>query len=289
MEMNMPTAGTYVVAVSGGVDSVALIHALHVKPDLKLIVAHFDHGIRKDSAEDRKLVQELAQSYGLSFVFAEGKLGPKASEDKARQARYEFLRKVQKDHEAKSIITAHHQDDVLETAVINILRGTNRKGLTALDSHENLIRPLLNVAKKDIIDYAEAQKLTWREDSTNTDTDYLRNYVRHSLLTKFSETDRSKLIDIISKLRGTNLELDDLLAQFSPQSELDRHDFSKLPHKVAREVMATWLRANGIANFDRRTLERLVVAGKTARVGQRFDLLGGASMVVGKQYLEIEL
>lgn len=285
----MPTAGTYVVAVSGGVDSVALIHALHVKPDLKLIVAHFDHGIRKDSAEDRKLVQELAQSYGLSFVFAEGKLGPKASEDKARQARYEFLRKVQKDHEAKSIITAHHQDDVLETAVINILRGTNRKGLTALDSHENLIRPLLNVAKKDIIDYAEAQKLTWREDSTNTDTDYLRNYVRHSLLTKFSETDRSKLIDIISKLRGTNLELDDLLAQFSPQSELDRHDFSKLPHKVAREVMATWLRANGIANFDRRTLERLVVAGKTARVGQRFDLLGGASMVVGKQYLEIEL
>src|SRR3990172_5722177 len=127
--------GTYVVAVSGGVDSVVLLHLLVQKGQraegrgqskYNFIVAHFDHGIREDSKLDRELVQELAKKYNLPFVYNQGNLGPKASEATARDARYAFLNKVKDSVSAQAIITAHHQDDVLETAIINLLRGTNR-------------------------------------------------------------------------------------------------------------------------------------------------------------------
>ena len=149
--------GKYVVAVSGGVDSVALLHLLLeanderrtmndedspssvLRPPFRFVVAHFDHGIRKDSAEDRKLVQAMAQKIrGLPFVYDEGRLGPRASEATARLARYTFLRRVLQASGARAIVTAHHQDDLLETAIINLLRGTGRKGLTALGSRSDI-------------------------------------------------------------------------------------------------------------------------------------------------------
>src|SRR5882724_1815869 len=129
--------GRYVVATSGGVDSMALLHLLYqMSRDSDagwwLTVAHFDHGIRSDSAEDRQLVQAIARQYGLPFVYDEGRLGPGASEATARQARYSFLHQVLGASGARAIMTAHHQDDVLETAIFNLIRGTGRKGLTSL-------------------------------------------------------------------------------------------------------------------------------------------------------------
>ena len=120
--------GRYVLAVSGGVDSMVLLNLLQQQPDVQLTIAHFDHGIRTDSADDRRLVQAAARFYGLPVVYHEGQLGADASEATARQARYEFLRTVRLVANAKAIITAHHQDDVLETAILNMLRGTGRRG-----------------------------------------------------------------------------------------------------------------------------------------------------------------
>src|SRR4051794_19867846 len=124
MDVVLPKPGSYVVAVSGGVDSMALLHYLQTRPGIKLTVAHFDHGIRDDSPEDRKLAQEVAKSYKLPFVYHEGRLGGEASEATARAARYDFLNKVRRSSQAQAIITAHHQDDLLETAILNMLRGT---------------------------------------------------------------------------------------------------------------------------------------------------------------------
>ena len=89
--------GHYIAAISGGVDSMALLHMLHNLPGVKVTVAHFDHGIRPDSRKDRLLVEKAAHSYGLPFVYDEAALGAGVSENVARKARYEFLRKVQKD------------------------------------------------------------------------------------------------------------------------------------------------------------------------------------------------
>jgi len=280
--------GRYVIAVSGGVDSVCLLHLLKDLPDVDLVVAHFDHGIREDSAKDRLFVQKLAESYGLPFEYEEGRLGKDASEATARQARYYFLHKVQKNRSAEAIITAHHQDDVLETAILNMLRGTGRKGLTALKSSNSIIRPLLNISKLQILDYAKVHNLAWREDISNQDVTYLRNYIRHKLLVRLSDEDRSKLEAIVTNLTMTNQELDELLGVLISQAgseQLDRQWFGQLSHAMAREVLAEWLRLNDIRDFDRQTVERLVVAAKTAAAGKTFPVQAGHNMEVGKEQL----
>lgn len=291
MDLVLPTPGSYVVAVSGGVDSMALLDMLRRQAGLELVVAHFDHGIRGDSAEDRKLVQNFAESNGLKFVYEEGRLGGGVSEAKAREARYKFLRKVMQDTGSAAIITAHHQDDVLETAVINILRGSGRKGLTSLGNQADLLRPLLRVPKRELVAYAQYQGLRWREDSTNRDEAYLRNYVRRRLLTRFDDEDRARLWQLITDLSVTNRELDTLLAKqlrAQPVSgTLDRQWFNHLSHAAAREVMAAWLRLHGSRGFDSKTLERLVVAAKVAAAGKTFPVQAGINLHVRADHLAL--
>lgn len=279
---------SYVVAVSGGVDSVVLLHilsqmsegAIGNKPHnaMRLTVAHFDHGIREDSAEDRRFVERLAGMYGLVFVFDEGRLGPAASEAVARDARYAFLKRVQQASGAKYLVTAHHEDDVFETAILNLLRGTGRKGLSSLRSTDEVYRPLLTTPKEHVIAYAHKHGLEWREDSTNASDDYLRNYIRHNIMTRFDDAARERLRQLITTARQTNVEIDGLLAEqlhLQPSGDiLDRHWFIMLPHAVAREITAAWLRRLGVTDFDSRLLERIVVAGKTFAPGKQIDVNG---------------
>jgi tRNA(Ile)-lysidine synthase len=289
--------GVYVVAVSGGVDSIALLKLLIDKNNndannkWRFIVAHFDHGIRSDSAEDRKVVQSMAYQYRLPFVYKEGYLGGGVSEAVARTARYNFLHQVSKASNAKAIITAHHQDDLLETAILNLIRGTGRKGLTSLSSRLGIVRPLLNTPKRDLIQYAKTNNLVWREDSTNADQLYLRNYIRHRILLRFNDQSRNSLLSIISDLQVINRDIDSLLVnQLHLQSvagTIDRQWFNKLPHNVARETMAVWLRARGESNFDSKTLGRLVVGAKVAKPGRDFSLSKSSSLRVGYKNLAL--
>jgi tRNA(Ile)-lysidine synthetase-like protein len=282
--------GKYVVAVSGGVDSMVLLDLLRQMSGLELVVAHFDHGIRDDSAADRIFVDATAKSYGLLYSFAEGNLGPKVSEATARQARYDFLHRVKSENEADAIITAHHQDDMLETAIINLLRGTGRKGLSSLRSTDDIKRPLLNIPKSEIQKYAKKHKLEWREDSTNQDESYLRNYVRHRLLPHLSETEKNRLLQIINQAAETNEQLDHELLQLLPvdAGNLSRKDIIALSHAEARELMAAWLRSNHLRDFDRSTLERMVVAAKTGRPGKQIDVFKKVTMRIGRSDLALE-
>lgn len=290
MTVEFPKAGKYVAAVSGGVDSVVLLDLLSRQPGLELVVAHFDHGIRDESAHDRKFVQKTAEKYGLDFEYAEGRLGAKASEARAREVRYEFLRKTLNKYGARAIVTAHHQDDVLETAILNMLRGTGRKGLTSLKDTDEIKRPLLNVTKSEIIEYANRHGLKWREDSTNSQENYLRNYVRHKILPRFKPADKKGLLSMLSSMEDTNRKLDTVLTEVIGQAGggLDRKLFNNLPHDVAREVMASWLRANDIRNFDRGTIERLVVVAKTGAKGKKFPVIGGAFLEVNSDILALK-
>lgn len=291
--------GVYVLAVSGGVDSMALLHMLNqlknqsgeVKPKYRLIVAHFDHGIREDSHLDRQLVQDIATEYGLPFVFHEGRLGPTASEAKARQARYEFLHKVRQAAGADAIITAHHQDDLVETGILNLLRGTGRKGLSSLSSRPDVHRPLLHIPKAKLQQYAKNNGLKWREDSTNKDVRYRRNYVRNVLLPRFSKEQKDEFIQQLAKVRELNQQIDthlhNHLKKQPTSTKLNKLSFIRLSHFEAREVMAAWLRHNGIRKFDKKLIEKLVVAAKTYEPGKKSNIDKHHSMLIGKTYLTL--
>jgi tRNA(Ile)-lysidine synthase len=292
MEIDLP-GGKYVVAVSGGVDSVALLDLLARQGSkFHFIVAHFDHGIRPDSAEDRRLVQGLAEKYGLPFVYHEGHLGPAASEATARQARYDFLHEVRRSSGADAIITAHHRDDLLETVILNLLRGTGRRGLSSLKSTDVIKRPLLQVPKRELLRYAEREGLQWREDSTNSDEKYLRNYVRKHILPRFAEPDREALLEIIGRAANLNGQITGEMANYlhlqPAAATLDRHWFVRLPHAVAREIMAEWLLQNTSAELSKQLLERLVVAAKTARSGSKIDVDARYILYVSPQFLALQ-
>lgn len=264
------------MAVSGGVDSMVLLQMLALRSDLDLVVAHFEHGIRSDADEDRQFVGTAASRFGLPYIYEHGELGLAASEATARRARYDFLRRAREQHGARAIVTAHHEDDVVETAIINMLRGTGRKGLSSLRSGGEIIRPLLHISKKDIAAYAAAHGIAWREDSTNNDDRYLRNRIRHRVVPRLGPAERSRLLVHIATAAKLNDKLDSELAAFLQSQpapdELARRSFAALPHAVAREVAAAWLRQNDVLDFNRNLIERLVVAGKTWPAGKQFDV-----------------
>jgi tRNA(Ile)-lysidine synthetase-like protein len=268
--------GKYVIAVSGGVDSVVLLDILAYQHDVELVVAHYDHGIRDDSAVERALVADLAKAYGLSYATEQGKLGSKASEAIARTARYDFLERVRLEHGARAIITAHHQDDLLETMVLNMLRGTGRRGLSSLKSTDMVVRPLLDMQKSELLRWAKEKGLVWREDCTNSDPVYLRNYVRQNIMPRFASTDREALLLVNQKSHLLNEQINEqvstLLSSYSENGALRRHDFIMLPHSVAREVMAAWLLRHTKVELSKKLLERLVIAAKTGRISSKFDV-----------------
>lgn len=268
--------GKYVVAVSGGVDSMVLLHMLAKRPELQLTVAHFDHGIRPDSYKDRQLVEDEATRMGLSFVYETARLGSNASEGQARKARYAFLRHTKEQASAQAVITAHHQDDIIETMILNLRRGTGRKGLSSLKTTNDLMRPLLNYTKSELQMYAEREGVQWREDSTNNNEKYARNYVRHTVVPQLSPAQRAKLLHIYEQSVQRNEAIDQLVqevaANLSEDNAVVRKKFIALPHAVAHEVMTHLLRQRNVRNLSRQGISRLVVALKTGQPHTTYDV-----------------
>ncbi len=176
----LPEKGRIVVACSGGVDSVALLHLLK-SAGCDLVVAHFNHGWRgAESDRDQELVQRLAQGWGLPFEIARGKRAAQGNaEDQARRERYLFLEAVRQKHGARWIAVAQHRDDQVETILMHQRRGAGLRGLAGMPFRRGpVFRPLLQVPKADLVLYAKAHALEWREDRSNQDLGLARNRLR---------------------------------------------------------------------------------------------------------------
>ncbi len=175
-----------VVAVSGGPDSVCLAHILWRLRDTlqcKLVLAHLDHALRGTaSKEDAFFVQRFAQRLNIPFS-SRSLAKPPANENAARKARYLFLESVRKARKAHKIAVAHHQDDQVETILLHWLRGAGLPGLAGMNYRRvKIIRPLLDCARLEILNYLEQNKLSFRQDASNAEKKFLRNRVRHELL-----------------------------------------------------------------------------------------------------------
>lgn len=171
------------VALSGGVDSVALLHLLRFGPlDLQLEAAHFDHVMREGSAADAQWVRGLCAAWGVPLHAARAEDAP-ASEAAARELRYAFLHAVAEMTAADAIATAHHADDQAETVLFRLARGTDVAGLAGIAERRGLLfRPLLRFTRAEIRQYAERRRLHWREDPSNRLLRYARNRIRHAVL-----------------------------------------------------------------------------------------------------------
>lgn len=271
--------GTYIVAVSGGVDSMVLLDILRRDARLKLVVVHVNHGIRDDSQADEALVASFAMSHNLTFESARLQLGKGTSEAAARKARYNFLRHCRSKYKASSIITAHHQDDMLETAVINLIRGTGWHGLAPFSEPTDILRPLLQYKKSLLLDYAKKHKIPWREDSTNANQAYLRNYIRLTLLPqcdKRSSDWRKDFLRYIRKQRMLRRTITSGLRQLNKKISrtdgtalsIQRYSLITLPASVAYESLQQCLRDHCGYSLERPLAEALLIFAKVARVGK---------------------
>lgn len=282
MKLPVPE-GRYVVAVSGGVDSMALLDIL-AKQKADVVVAHFNHGIRQDSSKDEELVGKAAEDYQLPFEAGYGNLGRNASEEQARRARYKFLNSIKKKHNAQAIITAHHQDDLIETAILNTIRGTGRRGLTAISDNPDILRPLLHLSKNDILKYAKSHDLTWAEDPTNRDEKYLRNYIRQRIVPKLSIKQRAMFLEKLGEMAVVNRIIDQEIAKISQKivknNKIKRSGFINLPTEVGKEVLMNYLRSNDIRSFDKKNVDRLAAVIKTAQPGTKHDVTRDISLAV---------
>ncbi len=195
---------TIIIGSSGGPDSQLLTYLLNeIKEEynLKLIVAHLNHLHRQEADMDEDLVRETARNLNLDFRLKRASMDEYAkrnklsSEDAGRRLRYDFFYEIAKEFEGSKIAIAHNKNDQTETMLIRMIRGTGIDGLVAMDyKSNNIIRPILNVKKKDIIEFLDNHNISYAYDKTNGENDYTRNYIRNEIIPKM-ESVNPRMVD----------------------------------------------------------------------------------------------
>ena len=179
----------YLLAVSGGIDSMVLLAVFH-KLNLPFEVAHINYQLRgEESEQDQALVHKYCSERNITYHLNRADLQQKLDEDggnlqqEARKIRYDFFRSILENRSLNCIVTAHHQDDQIETFWLMLSRSAGITGLSGMDSFSKTIfRPLLPCSKTEILEWAESNKVQWREDRSNSSNNYQRNLWRNKLL-----------------------------------------------------------------------------------------------------------
>ncbi len=188
----------FILAVSGGADSICMLHAFKYL-NLKILVLHCNFSLRgKESDMDEQFVKRFCDSYGIAHsvkkfdTLAYAKEKGLSIEMAARELRYTWFREMKEKKKMDYIVVAHHADDVAETLLINLYRGTGIKGLTGIKPvNGDILRPLLECSRNDILQYIEEHQLGYRTDSTNNSLDYVRNKIRHQVIPVLKEINPS--------------------------------------------------------------------------------------------------
>lgn len=275
-------------AVSGGADSVCMLHALlaYAKGrDIRVCAAHYDHGIRgEESVRDADFVAALCERLGVELVTERGDVPRYARENRlgieeaARQARYDFFERAANTLDCDIIATAHSADDNAETMIFNLARGTGAKGLCGIPARRGrYVRPLLGITRAEIEQYLDENGLDHVEDSTNATDDYSRNLIRHAVMPHLRAINPA-LADSCARtaeLLRRDEDYFDLVVQSFLQKSFDGvsvglKDFEALHEAVAsRVVRALWPKSLSSAHVD------AVLALRGGRELAYADLPGG--------------
>jgi tRNA(Ile)-lysidine synthase len=218
----LPPGARVIVAVSGGADSVCILHVLkELFPDAVAGVAHFNHKWRAEASdEDEHFVAQMARP--LPFFRAEGSSAPGNKEQNARRDRLAFFKGL-----GATVALGHTRDDQAETVLFRFLRGSGLAGLSGIAPTSNgIIRPLLDVTRAEVEQYLRARNIPWREDSSNADRTFARNRIRHELLPQLARDWNPNITDALANLADLAYEEEQYW-----QSEIDR---IATPHLIHR-------------------------------------------------------
>ena len=255
-----------IVAVSGGADSIALLHLLLEAGYRNLVVAHFNHRLRGKASEgDAAFVEKLAAKLDLPCEIGEGDVRKLAASRKcsletaAREARYSFLSAVAKKHRARMVVLAHHGDDQVETCLFNFLRGSGIAGLSGMKPRSTrtiggigmeLLRPLLPIPKVELLGYLKERKIRFREDATNEVADASRNKLRLKVLPLIEEllgpSFKGSIVRNASLLADEEDLLSSLTLPIALQEKLRVKLLRELHPAFRRRVLHAWLKNRGI-------------------------------------------
>lgn len=230
-----------IVAVSGGIDSVTLLDLCAQKfPAKNLVIAHANHGLRKESAKEEKFVENIAKKYGVAFEPVNLNL-KNASEETSRNKRYQFLHHIKEKYGAKYIAVAHHANDQAETVLLKLARGTGPTELWGMKEVEaDLWRPLLSVPKKEIKAYAKKRNLKHVTDTSNQDLKYARNRIRKNVIPELEKIN-PKFISTITSETTLGQELENYISAESKKNTseniIDLKKLKKLDPFLQKQVI----------------------------------------------------
>ena len=276
LSRGFPPDARYLIGVSGGRDSVALLHWLIDLGYKKLIVCHLNHQLRGRSSDaDARFVEKLAGKYQVDFELGAANIRALAKKKKmsletaARDARYSFFAKAAKRHGRRTIFLAHHADDLVETFLFNLIRGAGLTGLAAMRDVSTrrvdnvdlaIVRPLLSVWRTEIDDYMREHRLKFREDASNKNLAPMRNRIRN------------RIIPYLEKILGRNIrqniwrtavivaEEEKWLENEVPGSrnlDLSVPKLRAMPTAIQRRAILKWLRAQNISEVGFDVVERV--------------------------------
>ena len=256
------TGETLIVGVSGGPDSVALLHILlqlRREWGIQLHIAHANHGLRPSSRTDQKFVEGLAKKLNLpcsvTKLTVKPQKGKSSIEEQAREQRLIFFFEVAKRNRTKTVVLGHTQDDLAETVLMRIIRGTGLQGLQSIlpkreFEHFFIVRPLIEISRAEILSYLKAQRIPFCIDPTNQQTKFFRNKIRLRLLPLLQKEYNPNIRELLANLaHNTAIDYDFLTA-------MGKHYLKKTVHK--NDHYAIRLKINTLKNFPS-SLKRMVL------------------------------
>lgn len=268
----------YLIGVSGGRDSVALLHWLVECGYSKLIVCHLNHRLRgRSSRADAIFVQKLAAKYDVDLalgaidVRALAVRTKQSIETAARDARYKFFAQVAKQRRCRTIFLGHHADDLVETFLINLFRGAGPGGLSAMHAVSvrkidnvklQIVRPLLGVSREQIDDYVREQGLKFREDASNKNLAPLRNRIRHRIIPEIEKQLGRNVRGTIWRAATITAEEENFFEALLPDklsklTALAVKPLRAMPIAVQRRMLHEWLRARDVPDLSFDLIERV--------------------------------
>lgn len=225
-----------IVALSGGADSVSLLHALlslKEKLEIEISACHFNHRLRgQGSDNDEKFVRELCQKLEIDCIVGQAeKSGLYKSEDSARSARYAFFEKILQEGRGDLVATAHNLNDQAETLLLRLVRGTGIRGLRSIPfSRQFFIRPLLDISRDEIEKYLKENGIPYVTDLTNFEPDFLRNQIRINLLPQFKKLNPNILENLadLAKIASADYDFIESEANSSMKKILEKRDENQI-------------------------------------------------------------